>query len=60
MMLSALRVVLHAVRDAMPTCDAYIMRSHGGDLVTFAIGREGVFLSVARLQLALLWPGVKA
>ncbi len=60
MMVRIVYFFAHAVRDAMPTFDAYIMKNAGGDLMNFAIGREGVFLSVARLQLAMLWPGVKA
>lgn len=43
----------------MPTFDYYVVKSTVNDYFSFSISNEGVFLFVAPLQLAMLWPGVK-
>lgn len=43
----------------MPTFDCYVVKNTVNDYFSFSISSEGVFLFIAPLQLAMLWPGVK-
>ncbi|WP_422834336.1 hypothetical protein [Variovorax sp. HJSM1_2] len=43
----------------MPTLDFYVVENCGTNLFSFSVGTEGVFLFIAPLQFAILWPWVK-
>jgi hypothetical protein len=43
----------------MPTFDFYFVDGECPSFFSFEIGKEGIFLFISPLQLALLWPWTK-
>jgi hypothetical protein len=43
----------------MPTFDFYMVDHTAHSYFSFEINREGIFLFICPLQLALLWPWIK-